>query len=204
MKKITIILFSVFFILSINPNVHAQLFKIGAGGGLTNVSGPDSYTKDISEGGNGYSSEYNYGIIAKLGLPVFPLTPRGFVLIHNLNGSGIPPSGTEDVESSQSITSVGLGVQYGFIPVPAGFDPYLSLDATFNNFGDFKVSDVVLSEGASRVGLQLGIGTEVTIIPLINLDVFAGYNWFNLTGKEDGEETVTAFVLDVFLMFNFL
>ena len=204
MKKITIILFSVFFILSINTNVHAQLFKIGAGGGLTNVSGPDSYTKDISEGGRGYSSEYNYGIIAKVGLPVFPLTPRGFVLIHNLNGSGIPPAGTEEVETSQSITTVGLGVEYGFIPVPAGFDPYLSLDATFNNFGDFKVSDVVVSEGASRVGLQLGVGTEITIIPLINLDVFAGYNWFNLTGKEDGEETISAFVLDVFLMFNFL
>jgi len=204
MKKITIILFSVFFILSINTKVQAQLFKIGAGGGLTNVSGPDSWTKDISEGGKGYSSEYNYGIIAKVGLPVFPLTPRGFVLFHKFNGSGIPPSETEEVEISQSITSVGLGVQYGFIPVPAGFDPYISLDATFNNFGDFKISDVVLSEGASRVGLQLGLGTEVTIIPLINLDVFAGYNWFNLTGKEDGEKTISAFVLDVFLMFNFL
>jgi len=39
-----------------------------------------------------------------------------------------------------------------------------------------------LTEGSSRVGLQLGVGTEVTIIPLINLDVFAGYNWFNLKG----------------------
>ena len=207
MKKITIILFSVFFILSINTNVHAQLFKIGAGGGLTNVSGPDFYTKDISEGGRGYSSEYNYGIIAKLGLPVFPLTPRGFVLIHNLNGSGIPPAGTEEVETSQSITSVGLGLEYGFIPVPAGFDPYLSLDATFNNFGDLTVKSGGTEEkfeGGSRVGLQVGLGTEVTIIPLINLDVFAGYNWFNLTGKEDGEETISAFVLDVFLMFNFL
>jgi hypothetical protein len=56
MKKITIILFSVFFILSINTNVHAQLFKIGAGGGLTNVSGPDSWTTDVSDGGLGYSS----------------------------------------------------------------------------------------------------------------------------------------------------
>ena len=207
MKKITIILFSVFFILSINTNVHAQLFKIGAGGGLTNVSGPDSWTNDVADGGLGFSSEYNYGIIAKVGLPVFPLTPRGFVLIHNLNGSGIPPAGTEEVETSQSITSVGLGLEYGFIPVPAGFDPYLSLDATFNNFGDLTVKSGGAEEkfeGGSRVGLQVGLGTEVTIIPLINLDVFAGYNWFNLTGKEDGEETISAFVLDVFLMFNFL
>jgi hypothetical protein len=207
MKKITVILFSVFFILSINTNVHAQLFKIGAGGGLTNVSGPDSWTNDVADGGLGFSSEYNYGIIAKVGLPVFPLTPRGFVLFHNLNGSGTPSASSEEVEYSQSITSVGLGVQYGFIPVPAGFDPYLSLDATFNNFGDLTAksgSTEEKFEGGSRVGLQLGVGTEVTIIPLINVDVFAGYNWFNLTGKEDGEETISAFVLDVFLMFNFL
>jgi hypothetical protein len=210
MKKITIILFSVFFILSINTNVHAQLFKIGAGGGLTNVSGPDSWTNDVADGGLGFSSEYNYGIIAKVGLPVFPLTPRGFVLFHKFSGSGTPPglakttATNSEVEISQSITSIGLGLEYGFIPVPAGFDPYLSLDVTFNNFGDFSVSDEVLSEGNSRVGLQLGVGTEITIIPLINLDVYAGYNWFNLTGKEDGEETISAFVLDVFLMFNFL
>jgi hypothetical protein len=197
MKKITIILFSVFFILSINTKVQAQLISIGAGGGLTQVLSPDYYKNDIPDG-LGLSSGYNLGIIAKVGLPAIPITPRGFVLYHTLNGS------SDAIENSQSITSVGLGIQYGFIPVPAGFDPYLSLDVTFNNFGDFSVNDEVLSEGNSRVGLQLGIGTEVTIIPLINLDVFAGYNWFNLTGKEDGEETISAFVLDLFLMFNFL
>ncbi len=200
MKKITIILFSVFFILSINTKVQAQLISIGAGGGLTQILSPDYYKNDISNDGLGFTSEYNLGIIAKVGLPVIPITPRGFILYHTLEGN------SNAIENSQSITSVGLGVQYGFIPVPAGFDPYLSLDATFNNFGDFKgtlPSDLIAING-SRVGLQLGVGTEVTIIPLINLDVFAGYNWFNLTGKEDGEETISAFVLDVFLMFNFL
>ncbi len=199
MKKITIVLFSVFFILSINTKVQAQLVSIGAGGGLTQILSPDYYKNDIPDG-LGFSSGYNLGIIAKVGLPVIPITPRGFILYHTLEGN------SNAIENSQSITSVGLGVQYGFIPVPAGFDPYLSLDATFNNFGDFKgtlPSDLIAING-SRVGLQLGVGTEVTIIPLINLDVFAGYNWFNLTGKDDGEETISAFVLDVFLMFNFL
>ena len=199
MQKITIVLFSVFFILSINTKVQAQLVSIGAGGGLTQILSPDYYKNDIPDG-LGFSSGYNLGIIAKVGLPVIPITPRGFILYHTLEGN------SNAIENSQSITSVGLGVQYGFIPVPAGFDPYLSLDATFNNFGDFKgtlPSDLIAING-SRVGLQLGVGTEVTIIPLINLDVFAGYNWFNLTGKEDGEETVSAFVLDLFLMFNFL
>jgi hypothetical protein len=205
MKKISIILFSVFFILSINTKVQAQLISIGGGGGLTQILSPDYYKNDIPDG-LGFSSGYNLGIIAKVGLPVFPLTPRGFVLFHKLNGSGTPSGESDEVETSQSITSFGLGVEYGFIPVPAGFDPYLSLDVTFNNFGDFDgtlPADLFAVNG-SRVGLQLGLGTEVTIIPLINLDVFAGYNWLNLSGKEGGEESVNAFVLDVFLMFNFL
>ena len=205
MKKITIILFSVFFILSINTKVQAQLVSIGAGGGLTKILSPDYYKNDIADGGFGISSGYNLGIIAKVGLPVIPITPRGFVLYHTLKSS------PDAIEYEQTFTSVGLGIQYGFIPIPAGIDPYLSLDATFNNFvfstfGDNNGTPQtdLLSVNGSRVGLQLGVGTEVTIIPLINLDVFAGYNWFNLTGKEDGEETVSAFVLDVFLMFNFL
>lgn len=197
MKKITIILFSVFFILSINTKVQAQLISIGAGGGLTQILSPDYYKNDISDGGLGFSSGYNLGIIAKVGLPVFPLTPRGFILFHTLKGS------SDAIENSQSIRSIGLGIQYGFIPIPVGFDPYLSLDATFNNFEGTLPTDFKAING-SRVGLQVGIGTEVTIIPLINLDVFAGYNWFNLTSKEDGEETVSAFVLDLFIMFNFL
>ncbi|GMR25333.1 MAG: hypothetical protein BMS9Abin39_0623 [Ignavibacteria bacterium] len=202
MRKITIILFSVFFILSLNTNVHAQLLKLGVGGGLTRVLGPNSYTDDIGNNGLGFSSEYNFGAIVKVGLPVIPLTPRGFFLYHKL-------SSNEDItEFSQSISSLGLGLQYGFIPIPAGFDPYLSLDLTLNNFGDLTETingnETKIGGGFSRFGLQLGIGTEVTIVPFINLDIFAGYNWFNLTGKEDGEETISAFVLDVFLMFNFL
>ena len=212
MKKITIILFSVFFILSINTKVQAQLVSIGVGGGLTQVLGPDSYTDDILNGGLGFSSEYNFGVIAKVGLPVIPLAPRVFILYHKMNSavSFATLSKGNDVsniaEFSQSILSFGLGVQYGFIPVPVGFDPYLSLDVTFNNFGDFEgtLPNGFIAINGSRFGLQLGLGTEVTIIPLINVDVFAGYNWYNLTGKEDGEETVSAFVLDVFILFNFL
>jgi Outer membrane protein beta-barrel domain len=202
MKKISFVLISVILILFFNSVVPAQLVKVGVGGGLTNIQGPDSYTNDISQDGLGFSSEYNFGAIVKVDLPAVPLTPRGFFLYHKL-------SSNEDItEFSQSISSLGLGLQYGFIPIPAGFDPYLSLDLTLNNFGDFTETingnESKVGGGFSRFGLQLGIGTEVTIVPFINLDIFAGYGWFNLTGKEDGEDTVSAFVLDVFLMFNFL
>jgi len=201
MQKNFLITISVLILLVFNANVHAQLFKIGAGGGLTNIQGPDSYTNSISDDGLGFSSGYNFGIIAKLGLPLIPLTPRGIFLYNNFS------SDDSGVEISQSISSLGLGVQYGFIPIPAGFDPYLSLDLMYNSFGDITITSGNSEEtvpGVSRFGMQIGVGTEITIIPLINLDVFAGYNWYNLTGKEDGEDTISAWVLDLFVMFSFL
>lgn len=202
MKKISFILFSVFLILFFNSIVPAQSLKVGVGGGLTSVQGPDSYTNDISQNGFGFSSEYNFGAIAKIDIPLIPFTPRGIFLYHNLS------SNDDITEFSQSISSLGLGLQYSFVPIPAGFDPYLFLDLTLNNFGDLTETingnETKIGGGFSRFGLQLGIGTEVTIVPFINLDVFAGYGWFNLTGKEDGEDTVTAFTLDLFIIFNFI
>ncbi|MFC2102971.1 outer membrane protein [Bacteroidota bacterium] len=214
MKRISIVLFSVIFILSINTNVRAQLVRIGVGGGITNITGPDMLTKAVSEGGSGYSTEYNFGIVGKIGLPLIPITPRALIIYHKFGGEGtqIPalPKGssqTANVEFSQSILTLGAGVQYGFIPIPVGIDPYLSLDLTFNNMGELTTTidgTETTIEGTSRTGLQIGAGAEISIIPAINLDIFAGYNLFNLIGKEDGEESMSAINVDIFLMFSFL
>jgi len=214
MKKFTFFLFSVFIILSLNIKVHAQLLKIGVGGGLTQVLGPDSYTKDVSNGGLGFSSEYNIGVIAKIGLPIIPITPRAFILYHKMNGEGSPVTilksnnaASSNIELSQSIISAGIGAQYDIIPIPLGVNPYLSIDFTFNNFGDFSSifnGTENITDGFSRFGLQLGVGTEVTIIPSIDVDIAASYGWFNLTGKEEGEKTISALTVDLFFTFNFL
>ena len=198
MQKFFIIIFSVSLILLTNGNVHAQLVQIGAGGGLTSIVGPESYTNSVADNGLGFSSGYNLGVLAKIGLPVIPITPRGIFLYNHFSNS------ESGVDYTQNIISLGLGVQYGFIPIPAGVDPYLFLDLMYNNFGKISVSGNSIGDDRSRFGLQLGVGTEITIIPIINLDVFAGYNWYNLTGKEDGEETVSAWVLDLFVMFSLL
>ncbi|MEJ2196106.1 MAG: outer membrane beta-barrel protein [Ignavibacteriaceae bacterium] len=198
MQKFFLIIFSVSIILLTSGNVHAQLVQIGAGGGLTSIVGPDFYTNSISDNGLGFSSGYNLGVIAKVGLPVVPITPRGIFLYNHFSNS------EGGVDISQSISSLGLGIQYGFIPIPAGVDPYLFLDLMYNNFGEISGLGNGSGDGFSRFGLQLGVGTEITILPIINLDVFAGYNWYNLTGKEDGEDTVSAWVLDLFVMFSLL
>jgi len=216
MKKFTPLFIVVSLVFIYSTTINAQLFNIGVGGGLTQVMGPEQSTNDVSDNGLGFSTEYNFGVMAKLGLPLIPLTPRAFILYHQLSGEGQPPAlSVNSVEYSQSILTVGLGVQYQFIPVPAGFDPYLALDLLYNNFGEFITTtstNTGVSEsqipGFSRFGAGVGLGTAITIIPLIDLDVMLSYQWLNLTGKEEvngeSEETISVITLDAFLMFNFL
>ena len=218
MKKIKLTASIILFTCFISTIISAQTFKVGVGGGLTQILGPDSYTNETSKLGSGYSTEFNFGLTGKLDLPLIPLTPRVIILYHSLNGSGSYPlvakkslSSNPSVEYSQSILSFGVGAQFGILPIPLGIDPYLSLDLFLNKYGDSKrtfsdelfvpISSNQIS-GGSRFGLQVGVGAEITIIPTVNLDVSAGYNLFNIIGKKDAEETLSAATLDLFFIFN--
>jgi hypothetical protein len=212
MKNNYAITFILICILSISNFTSAQLVKIGAGGGLTQILAPDALTKEVSDGGLGYSTEWNAGLIGKVDLPMLPITPRASILYHSLSGSGENNpdifrvvQAENEIEYSQTILEIGVGAQYNFIPSPLGFDPYMALDLSFNSFGKSKVNETeVDGSDVSRFGGGIGLGTEVTIIPLINLDLYLSYKMFNLTGKEDGEETISAVTLDAFIIFNFL
>jgi hypothetical protein len=212
MKKNYIILFAIAGLLFIPNLSNAQLVKIGAGGGITQILAPEVFTEEVSNGGLGYSTEWNFGVVGKVDLPLIPFTPRAFILYHTLSGKGTVPQELfkaaqveDDLEISQSILELGVGAQYNFIPSPLGFDPYIALDVSFNSFGKSKINDSEIDgSDVSRFGGGIGVGTEISIIPVINLDLYLSYKMFNLTGKEDGEETVSAITLDAFVIFNFL
>ena len=200
---------SIFLFSSISS---AQLVKVGVGGGITQVTAPESVTKDVSDAGLGFSTEWNLGLVGKVDLPLIPITPRAFLLYHKFSGSGdimiLEKATAEDnVEYSQSVLEIGVGAQYNFIPAPLGFDPYLALDISFTSFGDFKTNyfgSETTETGFTRFGGGVGIGTEVSIVPVVNLDLYLSYKMLNLIGKEDGEETISAVTLDAFIIFNFL
>jgi len=212
MKK-NYVVSSLVMLLMFLPNfASAQLIKIGAGGGITQVLAPEVYTDDVA-GGLGYSTEWNAGIIGKVDLPMISFTPRAYISYHIFSGnsSGGPElfkiMAEDGIETSQSVLELGAGIQYNFIPAPLGFDPYIALDLSYNSFGEAtsKYSgQEYKTDGFSRFGGGIGLGTEVTIIPLINLDLYLSYKMFNLTGKEEGEETISAVTLDAFIIFNFL
>lgn len=192
--------------------VSAQSFSIGVGGGLSQVVGPDGYTKDVSEGGLGFSTEWNLGLTAKLGLPLLPIKPRAIFMYQSFSGSGqnnnlILGKGLaeNDLKYSQSVITAGVGVQYNFIPVPIGPDPYIYLDLLYNNFGKLKTeyqSFTNESNSFSRSGLAIGLGTAVPLVPVVNLDLQVAYQMLNLVGKDDGEKTVGVLTLDLFVMFG--
>jgi hypothetical protein len=205
-KRFKIVL-ATFLILFVFTSIStAQLVKLGVGGGITQVLAPDALTKKVSEGGSGYSTEWNFGIVGKVDLPLIPITPRAFIIDHMFSGKGTNEL-SQDVEYSQSVFEYGVGAQYNFIPTPVGFDPYLALDLSFSTFGDFtqKVNGVEnKSSGVSRFGGGIGLGSEITIVPVVNLDLYLCYKMFNLAGKDDGEDTISAVTLDAFITFNFL
>lgn len=191
-------------IFTLSSISNAQLFQLGAGGGLTQILAPEYYTNSIEDGGLGFSTEWNAGAIVKIGLPLLPITPRAFFLYHSLSGSGDLATTNQNVEYTQSISEIGAGIQYNFVPLPVGFDPYIALDLSFNSFGKLEANGTEIGNSFTRFGGGIGLGTEITIIPILDLDVYASYKMFNLIGKEDGEETVTALTLDVFVLFSFL
>lgn len=213
MKHSIILTWLIIIVLLIPVPAFGQLIKIGAGGGVTQILAPDNYTREVPDGGFGYSTEWNAGIIGKVALPLIPISPKVFLLYHSLAGSGAEPPHLHkamheegELEYSQSILEIGAGAQFNFIPSTVGFDPYIALDLSYTSFGKGKVNDQQIpnSESLSRFGGGVGIGSEITIIPMINLDLYLNYKMFNLIGKEDGEETVSAITLDAFIIFNFL
>lgn len=205
MKKTKVTVLLVSFLILFNSDIFGQLVSIGVGGGLTQVTGAEMYSNKVSDRGYGYSTEYNFGAIGKVDLPLVPVTPRAFALYHKFKGDGTFNS--EEREYSQSILSLGVGASYNFIPVPAGVDPYVALDIMFNSFGDFtqKINgNETKNSGNSRTGLGIGVGAEVSLLPKVNVDVSASYRMFNLIGKETGEKTLSAVNLDLFFMFSLL
>lgn len=182
-------------------NSFPQTF--GIGGGLSTVTGPDSYTNDLTSGGIGFSSGYHLGVKLKFGIPVAPFKPFGFVNYTHFSNDQSTPLG--NVTISQSIWSIGAGGQYNLFPGP--INPYIAANVAYNNFGDLSVDgggdleDVFEGGGSkSRFGGGIGIGAELSVL-VIGLDASITYNFLNWVGKESGEETVSVISYNLTVLF---
>lgn len=197
MKKISITLFCLSFFLLFNNTLHAQLIKFGLGVGLTDVTAPSEYTNSISNNGAGFGANFNFGAQARFNLPLVPLTPIVFVNYHMLRGNGTVNN--INIKTSENILSIGAEAEYNILPLPF-VKPYVSLEIAVNNLGD--LSNGITNQGsATRYGGAIGVGTIITILPVIDLDASLKYNMFNLVGKDSGEENIDALTLCLAVIF---
>ena len=201
MKKFTLSSLTLLLILLFSFPSKAQLVKFGIGGGLTAINSPDSLTKSISAGGLGFTSNYHFTVMAKLNIPLVPITPGIFIDYHYLKGSGTSTLG--NVSTEQNIFSIGVEGQYNILPLPL-VKPYAAVDIVYNHFGNLQISEAGYTytfTGNNRYGAAIGIGALVTALPSIDLDVSLKYNFMNLIGKDSGESSINATTLNLILFF---
>ena len=204
MKKMMFLLaFASVLIFSSNA-AFGQMIKFGIGGGINTIQAPNGYTNSIESGGLGFSAGYHLGILAKLSVPLSPITPIGFVNYSRFKNSETLSFG--DVSISQSIFTIGVGGELSVLPLPGPLSPYITADVDYNKFSDFSVTypsglqNPYTGGGMSRYGIGVGVGTEVNLIA-IKFDVNAKYKIYNLIGKKNGEDNITAFEISAYLMF---
>ncbi len=184
-KSIILFLFAAISLLSLQET-NAQSIKIGIGGGLSSVQSPTYYTDNA-----GFSSEYHIGLKGMLSIPVFPITPIGFIEYHFFRGQT-----PEGADTKQNILSIGVGGQMELLPGP--LSPYIGLDLEFNNLGE--ITGLPTGSSVSRMGLGVGAGVMLTLLP-IDFDVSLKYQMLNLFGKESGEENIGIINLNAAIFF---
>jgi hypothetical protein len=186
-------------ILSMSQSLFAQSpvsLSGSVGGGLllpqsSNLKGDIYSIYDYPLSKTGY--DINGKI--RLGLPVLPFTIVGIVSYNSLSDNAVIPIATTSgninskFNKSLSLISVGVGVEYTFLPTPV-IKPYIGANAVMN-FISGKENDAnsIIPEAklnsTSRLGLDLGVGTliDIPVLPF-SLDVEAKYRFANITGKK--------------------
>lgn len=198
MKKIAAFGIIILLFLS-QTETNAQIIRLGLNGGLTSISSPSYYTN--SDNGLGFGTNLHFGAQARIDLPLVPITPIVFVEYDILRGDG--EINNVKLKDSQNILSIGVKGEYFILPLPL-VKPYISLDVALNKIGALKMEaprQTTTSAGYTRYGGSIGIGTVITVLPMIDLDLSLKYQTLNLVGKSDGESNISLINLDLAVIF---
>lgn len=183
----------VFFATLLTATAFSQIsVKIGAGGGYVTPSGDYGGTIQEFYTGSKYgmSSGYNFHLKAKAAILTFAAKAEIDYATFS-NKEEWEPGKEEEV--SQNILSFRVGPEFRFdiplSPITPYIDAYLSLNTitgsfTFKSRPDGLPSNKQDLESATRIGAGFGGGAELSIGPMMFLDLGIHYNMVNLLGKE--------------------
>ncbi len=200
MKKFTAIL----FILSafLFGNSFAQ-FSGGGGIGYTFILN-DDLTKSISEGGAGLGAEFHYGAKLRFGIPLTPFSLTAGAYWTNLNSTGSYEEFS--VEYNQDMLVFSGGAEMTIMPGP--IKPFLAADLLYTKWNDGEMkftangtTTTTALEGETRTGLGIGAGVKFTLLPIIDVELVAKYNWHNMFGKEEGEDSYNSYTITANVLF---
>jgi len=189
---------SVFLVLSLCFSLNAQSLKIGVGGGPAFANGDENVKK------LGFDNGYQIGGKAKVGfllpfslvgqISYFKLTGEGAATGELVNGQVVLTS--EDVNTT--LLTTAAGGQFEIIPGP--LTPHLDFDLLYTSF-DYDIKD---AESTNRIGVGLGAGIDLKLLPMFDLEIGLKYNMHNLIGKEDGEGSMNTVTFTASVLFDIL
>jgi len=196
-------------------SVNSQNLSIGFMGGIKSFPGNSYYSKDIGWPGIyeingtrtwftglGFSSELNLGLVLNYRFSELPL---GLTLDFNyssmngksnwpqwdLNNPELPPT-YSDIEARMDYYSLGLGGKY-FFPIER-FEPYISVSALMNYFGDVKSyykkmdSEYFVNNYGLRYGLSFGGGMDYKLSKSISVNGNIAFEMNNFIKSREGED----------------
>lgn len=201
--------------LCIGFTSNAQSLKIGIGGGPAFISSSGIPSGEDIDNNIDFKNGYQIGGKIKVGF-LIPFNLVGQINYYKLKGDGTiiyhPAyssfAGPEDVDLNTTLLSVVIGGQYELIPGPLA--PHLDFDLMFTSFGETSIKYLVSSaqemkvDGQSRLGLAIGAGVDLKLLPAFDLELGIKYNMHNLFGKEDGEEGLNTVTLTGSILFDVL
>ncbi|NLT51730.1 MAG: porin family protein [Ignavibacteria bacterium] len=192
MKKTSYFLAIIFLI----SYTSAQSIRIGPTVGYTFPNSQDLDIQSVIDKSLEFDGDMHFGAKLKIGLPMLPVTITGGFQYAKLSGS------FNNLSTEQTIYVVSAGGEFAFIPGP--IQPYGALDLMYTSFGEFKTSNLSLSESNGRFGIGFGAGVDIKILPMVDLDLSVKYALHNLIGKEDGEESFNTANVSLSVLFNVL
>lgn len=202
MKKILgIIIFTSLFLC--NYSFGQIKLSIGPIVGYTSpASDLSGSTMDYYSGAKyGLNGAVNFGAQAKVKLLIVNF--KGSVMYTSLNNSGNSEPGQGSIENNLKLLTFGLGTEF-HLPLPlVPVNPYISLEYLLTNFSGETVfqgvsrvpSGTYTMESASRSGLGIGVGAEISFGKKITMDLGLRYNAYNLFSKSNsgGDDRLSSY-----------
>ena len=211
MKALTIVLVACFLVLS--SATYSETLKLGVGGGIALIRGNKSFTDDISAGGQGFSSLHSVRGKVAVSLASIPISLAATISYQFMSGKGdfnssaYQPILNGSTEIKMRMLSLAVGGQWTMYQGPIA--PYAGAHVLLSSFGHStrtvtNASGVHEFSGGSgtNYGIGFALGAEIRVLPKLDIDLNAAYDFNTLFGGSFGTSNFNTFGFAATVLFT--